>query len=472
MKKLIFPILILAMVITMAACGQTQAPPAVVDTAPHGNSTAPPAKSPEQTADTKQSALLMGMTPDAYSPYDAPAHVSGEYRFDALIVAFNADVTVPEATSYPVVKMLRRTLTNKEIFGIVNLLADTSNGVYGKWDAPKEQWQAWIDEASRYMSEPWMDGSYMLFLKECYNAAQETVSREPIDSASIVQGTAEQTFYVPSQNGITAHKFQVFEDGFIYSANAVSDGLYGLKTEIIRKRDAAEFSANFESREQYLWNSPGEPEITQEEAYTQAVKLLDDMGLGDLTVSYAEPCCFLDNYVNKTTGLAVTFTRSAAGLSVQEENLQGSSFISFNAAPAYFAPWSVERALISIAKDGVRGITVRGMSNISGTEIESVRLMPFDAMQERIADTLNRMYAAQMQAENPSVKGEITVTSALLGMSLIADNGQTEEGFYVPSWIVNYSLTTAGGDQSGQIIFNAADGNYIEPRMTARDLDI
>ena len=203
-----------------------------------------------------------------------------------------------------------------------------------------------------------------------------------------------------------------------------------------------------------------------------ACKLLDDMGLGDLTVSYAEPCCFLDNYVNKTTGWAVTFTRSAAGLSVQEENLQGSSFISFNAAPAYFAPWSVERALISIAKDGVRGITVRGMSNISGTEIESVRLMPFDAMQERIADTLNRMYAAQMQAENPSVKGEITVTSALLGMSLIADNGQTEEGFYVPSWIVNYSLTTAGGDQSGQIIFNAADGNYIEPRMTARDLDI
>lgn len=470
MKKFILLMLVFATMITTAACGQTQTPPATFDTTQDGNSATPSVNSPEQTADAEQSALLSSMTPAAFSPYDVSAHVTGEYPFDALTVSFNADVTVPEATSYPVVKMQRRTMTNDEIFAIVELLADTTNGIYGKWDAPKSQWQTWIDEVEQYKDEPWMNSSYLDSLKEYYNAAEEEVVREPINPALIVQDAAEQIFYVPSQEGAMADKFHIFEDGFIYSTNTVSAGLNGLQTNIIRERDVGEFRANFETREQYFWSSPGEPEIPQEKAYAQAVQLLNDMGFGDLTVSYAEPCCFLDNYVNKTTGWAFTFTRDVAGLSVHEEKIQDSSFISNDVIPAYFAPWSAERVLISIAKDGVRGITVRGISNISGTEIESVQLVPFETMQERIAETLNQMYAAQLRTENSSVKGEIEVTSALLGVSLIADNGHTDEGYYVPSWIVNYSLTMTGGDYSGQIIFDAAGGNYIEPRMTAQDL--
>lgn len=470
MKKIILLGLLCAMVMSAAACGPEQAPPAAVEIAPNSTSAAPPVNSAEQTPDAAQSALLSGMTPAAFSPYEAPAHVTGEYPFDALTVSFNADVTVPGATAYPVVKMQRRTLANDEIFSIAELLADTSNGVYGKWDATKDQWKIWLDEAEQSKDENWMNSDYLDFLKNIYNSAAEEVSREPIDPASIVQGAAEQTFYVPSQDGVTAHRFQVFADGLTYSANTVSAGFYRLQTNVIPEKDVGEFLANFETREQYLWRSPGEPALPQEDARAQAVQLLSDMGFGDLTICYAEPCSFLDNYVNKTTGWAFTFTRDVAGLNVQNEKIAGSMFISNDATPAYFAPWDRERVLIAVSKDGVRGMTVRGISKMSGTEIESVQLLPLDVMQERIAEILNQMYA-QSQAADPNRKGIIEVSSMSLGTSLIADEGQADEGYYVPSWIVNYSLKMKeGGDSLGQTLFNAADGSYIEPRMTAQDL--
>lgn len=43
------------------------------------------------------------------------------------------------------------------------------------------------------------------------------------------------------------------------------------------------------------------------------------------------------------------------------------------------------------------------------------------------------MYAAQLQAKNPDQKGVIEVASVSIGVSLIADEGHTDEGYYVPS---------------------------------------
>lgn len=472
MKKIILLALVFAMIISIVACGQKQTPPTAVDniTNSNSNSVTPPVNLPEQTPDEKQSALLSGMAPAAFSPYDAPAHVTEDYPFQSLTVSFNTDVIVPEVMAYSVVKMQKRALTHDELFAIVNLLADTTSGVYGKWEASKDQWKGWLDEAEQHKDEKWIDRGYIDFLRNCYNAAEEKVSHEPIDSASIVQGAAEQTFYVPSQDGITAHKFQVFADGFIYSANAVSAGNTSLQTDVILKRNIGEFRSNDETREQYLWRSPGEPSLSQEEAYEQAAKLLRNMGFSDLALCYAEPCSLIDRQVNKTTGWAFTFTRDVTGLNTQDEMLLGSSFISNDATPAYFAPWDRERVIIAMAKDGVRSVTVRGISRIVDTEFESVQLLTFDVMQECIAENLNKMYA-QMYADNPYMKGIIEVTSVSLSTSMIADNGQTDEGYYVPSWIVNYTIKmNESEDLVGQIIFNAADGSYIEPRMTAQDL--
>jgi hypothetical protein len=171
--------------------------------------------------------------------------------------------------------------------------------------------------------------------------------------------------------------------------------------------------------------------------------------------------------VNKTTGWAFTFTRDVAGLNVQDEKLSGSFFISGDVPPVYTAPWDRERVLIVVAKDGIRGMSARGIARISGTEIESVQLLPFEAMQERIAEQLNQMYA-QSHAGNPGKEGVIKVTSISLGVSLITDEGQADAGYYVPSWLVNYSLKMSEGDDIlGQILISAAEGSYIEPRISA-----
>lgn len=467
MKKKIFLIFLCAMLIFSAACVQEQSPPATVDTSPGSIIAIQPVISPEQTPEVKQSALLSSMIPAAFSPYDAPKHVTEEYPFDTLTVSFDADVTVPEATAYPVVKMQRRILTNDEFFTIVGLFADTSNGIYARWDVAKDQWKIWLDEAEQYKDENWILSDYLDNVKEYYNAAEDKVSHEPIDPVSIVQDASRQTFFVPAVDGVTAHKFQILADGFFYSANAVSVGFGSLQTITNLARDIGEYRANDETYEQYLWRIPGEPELSQEDAYAQAVELLNDMGFGELTICYAEPCSLLDNYVNKTTGWAFTFTRDVAGLNVQDEKLSGSFFISGDVPPVYTAPWDRERVLIVVAKDGIRGMSARGIANISGTEIESVQLLPFEAMQERIAEQLNQIYA-QSHAGNPGKEGVVKVTSISLGVSLITDEGQTEAGYYVPSWLVNYSLKMSEGDDIlGQILISAADGSYIEPRISA-----
>jgi hypothetical protein len=142
--------------------------------------------------------------------------------------------------------------------------------------------------------------------------------------------------------------------------------------------------------------------------------------------------------------------------------------------PSYGAPWLQEICRIVIDKNGLCTLRWQGASETNGTGIESVQLEPFETIQERIVNQLNYMYGGANENGRNSL--DVKVTNIELGISLISEKDKTDRGLYIPTWYVSYIVkwsdqedTKANWDKN-QIMFNAIDGSYIEPRTTNKDL--
>jgi hypothetical protein len=187
----------------------------------------------------------------------------------------------------------------------------------------------------------------------------------------------------------------------------------------------SDFDPEFDTIEHFSWIQPGEPEISQENAYSEALKYIDEMGIG-LEIYAAEPCTVLVNQVKKSTGWQFAFTRSISKLQAQYNDI--GLMVSPFSVPSYGAPWLQEMCRIVVDKDGLCILWWQGASEISNVIASSVQLESFNNIEQRIVNQLNYMYGTH---ENGSGYGlDIKITEIRLGISLISEKDKTDSGIY------------------------------------------
>lgn len=395
-----------------------------------------------------------------FKKIDTPQHISKKYEnFAKLKVTFDADVSVPETNAYPVTEVNKRRFADNDILSLIKLFTG-SDKIYSKWDLNKSEWQQMITEVKPYVASGKINKTYLNALQKDYDNADTTVRNTQVDISNFPKGKLS-TAYIPNGNNrVSKFMFTHDDNEFIYYRDlfleAYPESLY------------SDFGTNEGTKENKEWMLPGEPEISKEDAYKEALKYVNELNAG-LELYSSEPCTVLVNQVQKSSGWIFIFTRKIAGLVTQYED--GVSEMNPDSLPSYGAPWKREALKIIIDKKGLCKLWWQGASAVSKTDAQSTELKPFTDITDRIAEQLNYIYGTQEKDGNGL---DVSVTKIELGTSLISAKDQTESGVYIPTWYVSfkYKWRNEGESEidSTKLMFSALDGSYIEPRVTNNDL--
>lgn len=411
----------------------------------------------------RQEDILEGVTPVAsedFKEIEVPEHVSETFAdFKKLKLTFDADVIVPETTAYPVTIVNKRIFSDGELLSFIDILSG-NNELYLEWNLTKEEWMQMATEVKPYVASGKVNQVWLDTLQANYDKAT-IVAQNPLAELTDLPTGTLSTIYVPTDNNSVAmfifqrdgNQFTYYRDMFLeaYPASAY-----------------AEFDADFDTEENFKWMQPGEPEISEEEACDLALEYLNDMEI-DLDLYSSELCTVLVNQVRKSTGWMFSFTRSISNLDTKLYN--NTFMVDPKNLPSYGAPWEPEILRIVIDNEGLCNLWWQGASEISSTDTESAELEPFEDIKERIANQLN--YTLGTQDRN-GFGVEIKVIKIELGISLISVKDQINTGVYIPTWYVSFNSKWSDEEDdewiTDQIMFNALDGSYIEPRVTNVDL--
>lgn len=370
MKKAVISLLLCAVMLLSAACRQEAISPVSVSPEPETEIVMPgqagasdPTPASVSGWDTN-SGLLSEMSPAPFERIEAPSHVLEEVAYDKLKVIWDADVTMPEAGAYAVMRVQKRELSKDEMISVIEDLTGTAKDIYTTWTMSRGEVQALLEEAASYEGTERLPKEYLRNLKSLLKNAPERsenilADKEKLDTYS--------SLYVPVDGGTVAQF--VLSDGFLYYVR-------DMHTEAYPQWDMTEsqFDSSYETKSHFEWKKPGEPELSKEAALAIAEEFLREMGV-ELVVKEAAPCSVLRNNVDKRTGWAFTFTREVAGLRFLDERFSSYSVGKGDSAPKYLSGWGQEIATVMVDKAGIAKLKVTGLSANAQTVMESVALL-------------------------------------------------------------------------------------------------
>jgi hypothetical protein len=256
-----------------------------------------------------QTNILKNAEPADYEKMPAPTHVDAEYnRFTRLRVTFNADVIIPDASSYPVVEVSKRIFAYDESLFLITLCSGKTNELYSDWTLTKDDWSKKLTEVEKFkntfkITEEWLD-----FLKSSVENAPIIVQNPIFDGSKLQKGELSRIYLKVSDNIISKYGFELNENIFFYYRDMFLEVLPNSRFS------DDQFDEKYETLEHFLWLKPGNPEISKSDAYAIANNFVQQADI-DLSASLAEPCSIITNQVNKKNGWLFTFTRSISGLS-------------------------------------------------------------------------------------------------------------------------------------------------------------
>lgn len=417
----------------------------------------------------RQNDIMETITPvssEDFRKIEVPKYVSKSYNdFAILSLTFDAEVVVPETTSYPVTEVSKAPFSDAKILSLIEQLAGTNDKLYSEWSLTKSEWLEKLTAAKQYVSSGIVTTDYIDYLQKSYDMAEEEVEN-PLVQFYELSNDRYSTLYVEAENDNVAmfyfqkngNQFSYFRDKFLEIAPA---SLY----------EDNDFDENFDILEHFKWLQPDNPEIVQEDAYEQALEYINELGI-DLVLYYAEPCTVLVDAVDKSVGWRFIFTRKISNMQVPYRD--DIICIEPDALPSYGAPWAPEMCEIVIDENGLCKLWWQGASDISNVAFNSVELEQFDTIEDRIANQLNYIYGTSTRDNEIGL--EIKITKIALETSLISAQDETDIGIYIPTWYVDYYIKWSDADDSEKnwelntIIFNAIDGSYIEPRVTNKKI--
>lgn len=412
-------------------------------------------QTPEAVPDSETESPV-AESPVVFKKIETPAHITETHNdYEKLDLSIDADITVPDATAYSVTEVTQRAFTKDDILSFIKLLAGRNDELYAEWNLNKDEWLEKLTKLKQLKDSGIVNKEWLKTVQDNYNEAPATVENRRMSSIDdlMVSGQGANC-YVKNANGEIS-SFSVYNQGEILGYNR--SNYMGICPA--SDYEDADYSSNWDTKEHFNWCKPGEPDISQEDAYSKVKQVLDTMGF-DLELYTAEPCSIIVDSTDKTTGWQFVFTRAVSGLQMYFDT--GGCFIDPNAMPSYGAPWSQEICTIAADKDGVCFMYWRGASTVGRTAVASAELEPFAGIQQRITNQFGYLYGA---IENGSDrKMDIDIFNIKLGISMISVKDKPDFGVYIPTWYVSYHIDS---DESTleQLMFSALDGSYIEPRV-------
>ena len=200
--------------------------------------------------------------------------------------------------------------------------------------------------------------------------------------------------------------------------------------------------------------------ISQDLAYSQAKKYIEDVDAKDLYL-FSKEECVVDSEKGRVQGWLFTFTRKIND--VQKIYSPGGYYVNPNYLPEYGSPWEQEFLKIVIDNQGLCQLWYEGASEIESIT-DGIQLKEFESIKKLAIEHLQKIF----QSENENDLLDITITDFDLGMDLVSKNDSDDAGIYIPTWKVTftYGYKNSENRSSMAIILNAIDGSYVEPRVT------
>ncbi len=443
----------------------------------------------------------IAQSPAPAKKYEAPAHWKETYTRDRLTVEFDADITLPNADKYPVVKVEPVTLSQQRVDELVNYFAGGKKLYRYPAVKTKAEYAAEIVEAKRGQE---VDGKFVVTedskawvkeLEQRMSQAPDTYQREYVDTTldyqRDFQSGKENTEYGKNFLSVAVETGE-FEDPEIYYsifAQSPGDGtffnycrpnedgtretyyLQEIKNDPYGIRDMDEAQ-----KKKYEDIYAGVPESLKEDYLAKAWKVLDDLQVKDMMLVGSDKVALQGITGSKPPkgGYVFDFARACGGIPVYIPNGGGRN--KGEEPPAYTIPFDPERVIVTVAGGEIESFRWNGQSRATETLTENVELLPFDQLKDKVR---NQIY--YKESFNLSYVQSLTVhvTSMELRMQYVPVKDHPGQTLIVPAWILhtlemrtvyNDTLDPEKGVKVRQgnredYMFNAIDGGVIEINM-------
>lgn len=382
--------------------------------------------------------------------------------FPNLEVVFDAVIAMPDTSIFPVVKVSKRKLFDEDISKLVELCLGTKdNQLSSNWQLSRAEWLTKLIDIQEHDSSEIVRKDYIEYLQDSFDNASESTN---ITYTQLHNLPNDRTSTVYTRNNDTYSRFDFSRTGnrFIYSRDIFTE----VYSESMLSED--QFDPTYETREQFEWRKPTTPQLDIDAAQNIAQTFMGQFEI-DLELFRAEPCSVITNGISKRNGWMLTYTRKIENLQSQYSDI--GTYLNPDSLPSYVAPWQREVLQVAIDEDGISYLRLQGASIIKERIASNAVLLPFEQIQSRIAQQLNYVYGTHLNGNNVGL--ELTVTKIELGISLLTQKDEMDTGVYLPTWYVSFNRKWQDESTdlpSGEIMFSAIDGRYIEPRVTKQQI--
>ncbi len=423
--------------------------------------------------------------------YETPEHWTDTVTRGNLVVNIDTDVTLPDVSQYPVVKLEPITFSQERIDELVAYFAG-EHKLYA-WPSvfTKEDYEAQLVEAKRGQE---IDGEYIVNESTIRHveALEEKIKNAPEDSPRVYTDTklTYQTDLDGNVNydagpnslnvgvefgdGNEATIFaQNFTEGFGNSTSFSFRLINGYTTESFYQQGLLygdESESGFEGYGEIFDTI----DIDKEDARAQAEKLIADLGINDMALAQEEKAILhslhnlwgVDNNQPDRVGYVFNYVRESGGISGFQLLSWGSN--GNEPPPDYSPPFFQEMLTIAISENGIDSFNWSGLAQVIETVSENVSLLPFEDIQQSLIDQIYYQLAPQSENE---YKMEVFVNSAELHVGYISVQNNPRQAMLVPMWVFHTYETTTDSDKNTYMgnfttyQFNAIDGGVIMPSM-------
>ncbi len=416
----------------------------------------------------------------AEAPYEAPQHWKEDtpITLNDLTVTIDADVSMPSAEKYPVIRVKDKVFTQEEADKIIAVLSEGKQLYSGTIITRADVEHALIEykkelqhvkdaDVSEFGSEEVRQSKiavYELMIKDAekqLNSLPKTAVEEPpvttfqdTDIGKIIRlradlGKADKAYITLFNGGQwSSSAIITFNNGTLYTA--------------------------YNTEKHELLNEAGVPKgvkTTKEQAAAQAQSMLEKVGISGMQLALIRPAYRMVD-ANKVSedlqGWEVFFTRKVEGIPVMLfRNMQGNELsTNYCSSNKYTSSFYYEQVSFNIDDTGITSMQWSGAMDMQEKLNENAKLLAFGDIQQKIKDQLIYRYAKPIKGK--SVATEVHASNIKLEYMRVRVKDTQNDFMLIPVWNV-YGYNDATEMISGKQKTNPQ--NFIETLLTVNAMD-
>ena len=210
--------------------------------------------------------------------------------------------------------------------------------------------------------------------------------------------------------------------------------------------------------------------VSEEDARTQVLKLLDDIGIDNMGIASVEKARIIQSnppWEIYSVGYYYVLTRNdGGGMAIDTESATGGWLFPFpwESEQAMSELWEMERMTVYVDETGICEFEWKNPLSVAEELNENAALLPFDEMQEIIRRNIKICYG---NAEYSLPKGTsltLNIDKIVLSYMMIPAKNQPQYQLFVPAWIIFYSDDIDDKEnlyQNRMFVINAIDGSVV-----------